>query len=349
MAAVLRVDRKAIGKNFEIVCNMAKTQGVQLSVVTKGECGYSWLSDLVQKRGLDSICESRVSALERVATEPWLREKWLIGSPLLSEVDQSIRLADVSLNTEMRLVQALATAAQRMGRVHKVVVMAELGELREGVMAADLVPFCEQVEELPGVVLHGIGTNLSCMNGVLPASANMIDLTNAVADVERAVGRKLDVVSLGGSSAVRLLEEANLPAVVNHLRIGEAVLNGFVPGFDEPLRNGDMGAFVLSGEVVEARYKPAQAWGEGAGEPHPSSVVRKRVIVALGYEDTDLRDSYPYDERAVVCGATSDRTVIDVSDCERDIQVGDVMRFALGYQAMVRALRAPTVAVIDES
>jgi ornithine racemase len=53
-------------------------------------------------------------------------------------------------------------AAFRRGLVHNVMIMADLGDLREGVWPDDLLPMVREVVELPGIRTAGLGTNLSC-------------------------------------------------------------------------------------------------------------------------------------------------------------------------------------------
>ena len=52
---------------------------------------------------------------------------------------------DTSLNAELSVQHSLSESAQRQGRVHGVIIMVELGDLREGALPEELVDLlCEK-------------------------------------------------------------------------------------------------------------------------------------------------------------------------------------------------------------
>ena len=72
----------------------------------------------------------------------------LIRIPMLSEVKDVVRLADISLNSEFEVIKALNEEARRQGKLHKVILMADLGDLREGFWDKDeLVDVAEYIED----------------------------------------------------------------------------------------------------------------------------------------------------------------------------------------------------------
>jgi len=353
---VLRIRADGIAQNHRTIRALAEKRGIRLSVVTKGLCGDLALVRLLAEGGADSLCEARVDVLKRFAESgiPAVEdaEKWLIRAPLPSEAEETVRYADVSLNTERATLEALSAVAESLGRVHKVVLMVELGELREGVMPEDLAPLCEAAEALPGLRLHGIGANLSCNNEIVPDARNMAALAEAARAAEAAIGRPLDVVSGGSSSAVRMLEEGALPRAVGHLRIGEAILLGNIVCYDVPYQGAVQGNFILEAEVIESLDKPVAPWGSrvdaeaGApaeAAPPPSAARARRVLVAAGYQDADLTASTPLDPGIRVLGATSDCTICDAAGSPAPPAPGDTLRFSLKYHAMVQAMAADSV------
>ena len=58
----------------------------------------------------------------------------LIRTPMLSQLDQVVELTNVSFNTEIKVIRKLSETAKRLNRIHGVVLMVELGDLREGIM-----------------------------------------------------------------------------------------------------------------------------------------------------------------------------------------------------------------------
>ena len=114
-------------------------------------------------------------------------------------------------------------------------LMVDLGDLREGIWPSDLLPTVEKVLGLKGVRIAGIGTNLTCFGAIMPTEENLGQLVAHAYKVERLTGMTLDWVSGGNSSSLPLLLEGKLPAGINNLRIGEAILQGGLETFrDEP-------------------------------------------------------------------------------------------------------------------
>jgi predicted amino acid racemase len=240
----------------------------------------------------------------------------------------------------------LSEAAVRRGKDHKVVVMLELGELREGCMRDELIPVCAACTDLPGITLHGIGANLSCCSEIVPDDRNMAALAEAAAEVSAALGINLAVVSGGSSSSVKMLAEGRLPASVNHLRIGEAILLGNIVCYDAPFAGARTDAFTLNAEIIEVKEKPSLPWGERApAEPavkddpafHDRG-VRRRALVAVGKQDVFSKYLIPLDPKLEIVADTSDCLIADVTDCETKYKPGDIVSFRLRYNGLVSAM-----------
>ena len=352
MAPRLEIRAEGVLHNIRTLGALAERRGVSLSFVLKGLACYAPMIRLLCENGVTSVCEARAESLRALAEAGMADcEKWLIRLPLLSEAADTVRYADVSLNSERAALEALSREAVAQGKTHKAVILLELGELREGVMDEGLLPLCEAAERLPGLELYGIGANLSCINEIVPDADNMAALAEAVARVEAALGRKLPVVSGGSSSAVRMLEEGSLPPAVNHLRIGEAALLGNIVCYDVPYADARTDNFILEAEVIEVKEKPPLPWGRqvdpatGRADLHllSSTEKRRRAIVAAGYQDLDIREAVPLERGLRFEGLSSDCCVFDVTDMERELRPGDVLRFSLKYHAMVQAMASQTV------
>ena len=235
------------------------------------------------------------------------------------------------------------------GKTHRVIVMADLGDLREGFWDKDeMVDVCVHVErELPHVVLAGIGVNLTCYGSTKPTPEKMQELL-AIADrIERRIGRKLEIVSGGATSSYTLVHWDTMPERINHLRIGEAILLGKDLQADWGIRDMDylrMDTFTLRAEVVEVRDKPTYPIGEfaidafGHKPVYEDRGIRRRAILALGRADVgELESLLPREEGITVIGGSSDHCILDVEDCPRRLEVGDVVEFSLCYSHMLYA------------
>jgi chemotaxis protein methyltransferase CheR len=58
--------------------------------------------------------------------------------------EEVIESVDVSLNSEIASLAALSEAAQRRGRRHDVIIVVDLGDLREGLWPRDLTSFMHE-------------------------------------------------------------------------------------------------------------------------------------------------------------------------------------------------------------
>ena len=344
MTPSLSVDQYALLNNLFVLDALTRENGVSMSVATKGLVGNEELVRLLVENGADSICEARIQNLIRFKDVP--AEKWLIRSPLISEADDVVRYADVSVVSELSVLEELSIAAGRQGRPHRVVIMLELGELREGCMPNELMRLCEACYTSPGLSLYGIGANLSCVNEIVPDAQNMAALAEAAAGVEKRFGMSLPVVSGGSSSAVKMLSEGRLPAGINHLRIGEAILLGNIVCYDVPYEGARTDAFTLNAEIIEVKEKPSLPWGARApGLPEVSEDpalkdrgIRRRALVALGKQDVSSKYLVPLDPCMEILGDTSDCLIADVTDCQKKYKPGDTVSFGLRYNGLVSAM-----------
>lgn len=96
----------------------------------------------------------------------------LLRSPPISRVEEVVRTVDVSLQSELAIIREFARIAERMGRVHDIILMIDLGDLREGIWPSDLLTTVEQILDMKGVRIAGVGTNLGCFGAILPTEEN---------------------------------------------------------------------------------------------------------------------------------------------------------------------------------
>jgi len=338
MSTKLTIDTNALLHNMRVIKDLAEKKNVSVSVVTKGLVGNEALVRLLTENGAVSICESHIENL--IKFENLHVEKWLIRSPLLSEADEVVRFADVSLVSEREALKKLSAFAEAMGKTHKAVIMLELGELREGCMPEELIPLCEYCLSLPGLTLHGIGTHLSSINEIVPDESNMTALADAATEVEDKLNIKLPLVSGGSSSAVKMLSENTLPARINHLRIGEAILLGNVVCYDVPFEGARADVFSLTAEIIEVKEKPPAPWGELADGTilNKDSGLRKRALVAIGKQDVFSKYLIPEDPDIEIVGDTSDCFIADLTECQKPYKPGDTLSFRLKYNGLVSAM-----------
>ena len=317
------------------------------TLTTKVLCGHAGVLEALAALGIRSMADSRLSNLEVIEELDPDVETWYLRLPHLPVADDVVRLADVSLNSEIEVIEALDEAARAQGRTHRIVIMIELGDLREGVLPGSLISFYEHVFELPNIEVIGIGSNLGCLSGAVPTIDQFAQLCLYHELLELKFGRPLPVLSAGTSAALPLLRDGQVPTKVNHFRIGESVFLGtdLVQGGGlEGLRQD---VITLEVYIVELREKSLAPTGETTDMMPFESLQSSesapgqrgyRAIVTVGQLDTDVRGLTPVNEDYEIVGASSDLSVVYVGDNEEGLKVGDTIQFRASYGALVRLM-----------
>ncbi|MDR1765732.1 MAG: alanine/ornithine racemase family PLP-dependent enzyme [Lachnospiraceae bacterium] len=347
----LTIDLGIIRSNVRAVRDLCAGHGIGITGVTKVFCGDPVVAKAFLDAGVTRLGDSRVANLRRLQFLDG--EKWLIRMPAPSEIPDVVRYADVSLNSEWHTLSLLSEEALRQGKRHKVILMADLGDLREGyVDYGELRRVAQMVVRADGLELYGIGTNLSCFSFIHPDTGKMRQLLGLAGLGNETLSAAADVpmspvafvISGGNSASLHLMMENGIPPGVNNLRLGESLLFGKERCHYTYLPGTRRDAFILSAEVIELKEKPSVPWGEAGvdsyGNPPPvreDKGVRSRAILALGKQDCDVETMRPVDGAVAILGASSDHMVLDVTDSARRYALGDTVEFELGYFALMRA------------
>ena len=354
----LEFDLALLRSNADAVISRCRGMGIRVCGVVKGVDGLPEAARVLRAAGAEELGTSRLEQVAKCRAAgvpgPWL----LIRIPGLTELPDVVALCETSLQSEWPTLLALEEECLRQNKTHRVIVMTDLGDLREGFWDKDeLVDVCERVErELPHVHLAGIGVNLTCYGSTKPTPEKMNELVGLARQVEQRIGRKLEIVSGGATSSFTLVHWGTMPAGVNHLRIGEAILLGKDLQVDWGIR--DMGylrmdALTLRAEVVEVKDKPTYPIGEfaidafGRKPVYEDRGIRRRAILALGRADVgELESLIPREPGLTVIGGSSDHCIVDVEDCPRRLQVGDIVEFSLCYSHMLYATARSDMRII---
>ncbi|MBN2565724.1 MAG: alanine racemase [Candidatus Eisenbacteria bacterium] len=345
------IDLEALEHNLRVIRAWVADHGATLTVVTKSLCGHRDTIEALRDAGVESMSDSRLDNLEIIKEIAPDTESWYLRPPHSSALDDVIRLSDVSLNTELEIIKELNEEARRQDTVHRVVVMIELGDLREGILPGRLLQTYRQIFELPNVRVIGIGANLGCLGGVVPSVDQFMQLALYRELLELKFERKLPLISAGSSSSLPLLIDGSLPKQINHFRVGESVFLGtnlIQGGTLEGLR-GD--AIRLEAEIVEIKEKGMVPLGETTDmtpfQPLSDEVDTDpgqrgfRAIVTVGQVDTDVAGLTPINEGFWIAGASSDLTVVNVGETREGLAVGDTIGFRAAYSSFVRLMANP--------
>lgn len=354
----LEFDLALLRSNADAVISRCRGMGIRVCGVIKGVDGLPEAARVLRAAGAAELGTSRLEQVAKCRAAgvpgPWL----LIRIPGLTELPDVVALCETSLQSEWPTLLALEEECLRQNKTHRVIVMTDLGDLREGFWdKKELVDVCERVErDLPHVHLAGIGVNLTCYGSTKPTPEKMNELVGLARQVEQRIGRKLEIVSGGATSSFTLVHWGTMPAGVNHLRIGEAILLGKDLQVDWGIRDMDylrMDALTLRAEVVEVKDKPTYPIGEfaidafGRKPVYEDRGIRRRAILALGRADVgELESLIPREPGLTVIGGSSDHCIVDVEDCPRRLQVGDIVEFSLCYSHMLYATARSDMRII---
>lgn len=332
--------------NVQELTALYGSKGIWVTAVTKGVCGSPTIARALLDGGIRSFGDSRITNIQRMRQAALDAQYILIRSPMPSEVRQVVEFADVSLNTEISVIRLLSEHAVRRGTTHGIILMVELGDLREGILPRDIESVVREVMGLAGIELIGVGTNLACFGGIRPTETKMRELSAIASGVRRMSGIDLEVVSGGNSANYQWFVSTPDIGLVNHLRIGEGILLGCDTLTRERIPGLYTDAFALVAEVIELKTKPSRPYGQVAQDAfghvrafEDNGNVR-RAILALGRQDVDVSAIRPRIDASIL-GASSDHLVLDVR--QLDLAVGDEVWFDVGYGALLRAMTSPYV------
>ncbi len=340
----LTIDCEKIVHNTRTIIGLCAQHGIEVTGVTKAACGMALVAEAMCRGGMQTIGDSRLRNIERIRSDGLETDFMLLRSPTLSQVEAVVAAANISLNSEVSIIRALAHAAKRRAVVHDIILMVDLGDLREGIWPDDLVTAVREVERIDGVRLVGLGTTLGCYGGVVPTIANMTRLASCAQEVETVLRRRLRYVSGGNSGSLPLMLEGGMPKKINHLRIGEAILLGRDTVNFAPIPGCLQGSFKLHAEIIELKAKPSQPIGRigrdafGRRPVFPDQGRMLRVILDMGRADIDVEGIVPETPRLKVVGASSDHLIVDVTHAPSRLQPGDTLAFDLNYAGLLRCM-----------
>ena len=335
----LIIDKNKVKHNTRLLADKCREHGINIAGVTKVFCAIPEVAAAMVEGGASLLADSRVQNLKKL--KDMKVPKMLLRIPMLTQVEEVVELADISLNSEYETIRALSEAALKKGRVHSIILMTDIGDLREGVWNTEVVEFAGRILELKGVKLAGLGVNLTCYGGVIPNETNLGQLVDIAGQIENRYGIKLDIISGGNSSSVYLLDKGRMPERINQLRLGESIVLGFETAYGERIPGTHRDAFTFAAEIIELKEKPTMPIGEigmdafGQKPVFEDRGIRKRAILGAGRQDMRVDGIFPRDEKITILGASSDHLILDVTDSARDYKVGDIIEFDVNYGGLM--------------
>ncbi len=350
--AYLTLNKTKLKSNFEFLKNLFEEKNISWGVVSKLLCGNRMFLQELINLGVREIHDSRISNLAMVKKIKPEVQTVYIKPVSKRNVGKMVEFADVSLNSELNTIHWISEEAVLQKKKHKIIIMVETGDLREGVMGEHLVEFYSQIFQLPNIEVIGLGTNLNCLNGVMPSTDKLIQLSLYKQIIELKFNKKIPWVSAGTSVTIPLMFTHQLPLGINHFRVGETLYFG-VDLFEEKIIEGMHGdVFEFHAEIIEMQEKPMLPVGNLAANPQgevaeiDSELYGQssfRAILDIGLLDVDPKYLIPKDQNFEILGASSDMIIINLGKNPENYKVGDTLNFELKYMGALGLLNSDYV------
>jgi len=347
--AFITLSQKKLKENFDYLDELFTKNDIQWAVVSKVLCGNKkYIKELISL-GVSQICDSRVSNLKMIKSINPNIQTIYIKPPAKRAIKGVVEYADISFNTELQTIKLLSKEAERQNKVHKIIIMIEMGELREGILRDDLIEFYSKVFDLPNIEVVGLGTNLTCLYGILPNEDKLIQLSLYEQLIEAKFNTKIPYVSGGSSVTIPLLLQNKVPKGINHFRVGESLFLGTDVYHNKPLSILHNDVIKLYAEIIELIEKPRIPSGELGtnveGEAYSfnnqaENDTSHRAIVDIGILDVDINHIIPANPHFKIIGASSDMIVIDLEENKENYKVGHLIEFKLDYMGALRLLNS---------
>ncbi len=343
----LLIDRRKLMHNVKTLLTMAQGCDIQLHFVTKCLCAWRPAVEAMEEAGAEFFADSRLENLANI--QDLGQSHMLVRIPMISQAMDTVRYSDLSLNSDISAIEALSDAALALERQHGVILMVEMGDLREGFLAEEIMDVAARTLNLRGVWLAGIGVNFNCYGGVIPEEKQLNQLVELAENIRQRFDIPLPIVSGGNTGSLYMIKEGKMPRGISHLRLGEGYLIGIETSFRRPIPDMYTDVFTLRAEIIELRKKASVP--QGLIGPNAFNEIPEfedygniwRAILAVGEQDTRSDTLEPRDSKVRFLGSSSDHLLLDVTQSVRDFKVGDVMDFTPDYAALLRAMTSPYV------
>ena len=320
-------------------------KGISLMGVTKAVLGEPSIAKAMIQGGVKFIADSRIENIQKMKSAG-ISTQFVLLRTCLSQAESIVKNADISLNTEIETLKKLSYHAKGQNKIHQVIIMVELGDLREGILPCDLPQLVRKTLSLPHIKIIGIGCNLACYGGIKPDDKNMRELSELVDLIEKEFQIDLEIISGGNSANFEWFKSSQDVGRVNNLRLGESILLGCETVGRKVIPGLHTGAFQLIAEVIESKRKASVPLGEICQDAFgnvPGFLDRgdhQRVIIALGRQDVQV-SNLKSNNKLKMIGSSSDHIILDGEN--HNLEVGDEVSFSLDYGGLLATMTSPFV------
>jgi predicted amino acid racemase len=347
----IEITLSQIEHNARTLSELYGKQGISLMGVSKAVLGEPLIAEAMIRGGVKFIADSRLENIQRMRNAR-ISAQFVLLRTAPSQAESIIENVDISLNTELDTLEKLNYYAAGQNKIHQIILMVEMGDLREGIMPDDIFLFIKQVLDLPQLKIIGLGCNLACYGGIKPDEQKMRQLSALTEAIEQKFQIHLSLISGGNSANYEWYKSTKNVGRINNLRLGESILLGCETVQGQAIPKLHTNAFKLIAEVIESKVKPSLPFGKIGRDAFGNIPVfretypkgerhrHRRVIVALGKQDTLISGLSPNQDLEIL-GSSSDHLLLDCKNSYLKVGVG--VNFNLDYGSLLTAMTSPFI------
>lgn len=343
----VKIDLEKYKHNVRTLHDLLHKNNITLMAVTKVFCAEQPFIDVLNELNVEYIADSRLLNLKNMDTP---LAKVLLRIPSLYETDDVVTFTDLSLNSELDTIIALDHSARKQNTTHKIILMIDVGDLREGIYYKELITKAVlEIKKLKNIKLHGIGTNLTCYGGIIPTDDTLIRLHDVIGLIKQTLKLDFPLVSGGNSSHLHLLLNNQNPPYINNLRLGESLILGRETAYGNTIDTLHNDVITLEADIIEIKKKPSIPEGVTGMDAFGNKPTFKdyglmtRGILAIGKQDVDYHQLIPMDNDIRLIGSSSDHIIVDLTYTKKDYKLGDIIQFRLSYGSVLSLMTSKYV------
>lgn len=147
---MMSVNLDAIKNNARVLSDMCGRNGISVAGVIKSSDGDLQIAKAYYEGGCKQIAVSRAKHLKKIKEIYPHIETLLLRSPTRCDMENTAKYADLSLHSDFDVLKCLNTEGKKWGTYPGVILMLDVGDLREGVDNIDelveLAKYCESLK-----------------------------------------------------------------------------------------------------------------------------------------------------------------------------------------------------------
>lgn len=346
--ATLNINLNKIIENYKTINKICTANEKELLIVTKCiNSNYGIVEGLFEV-GLKTIGDTSIKNLKNAFKG---LKKLLMRVPSNFKLNEFNEF-DYFYLSELEIMKNLAK--QHPGKIIKIFLPIEFGELREGVESDKVIELIEQAIKIENIEIYALTGNFGCLCGLLPDTEKYQILIDIKKRVKRELNYEIKKLSVGGTVVFEDLYENKIPKEINHIRMGEGIFLGYNTSLNMDVKNCNKRTFILSGEILEISQKSIKlrgnyglnAFGDNLIDKSKDDICskkikkRKRAVLDFGMLFSGVEKLLPIDKGVKTVGNSYDFTVVDLEMSSKQWKIGDKIDFYTDYNILSYAMLA---------